>query len=383
MRSETSALGARKSLYTLLTLSFLDILGFSFILPVLPFIVKSFWGNSLTVWITVSAAAVWMFIWGIMFGRLSDRYWRKNIILISIVANIIGYILFWFSKSLEFFILSRFICGIGGWGISVIQASVGDISNDKNRIANMWLVGASLGLGFTIWPIFGSFLEEFWLRNMWFFSAIILAISLIVSIFLLPKDTHKIHLEEVKISWLQSSLLILFISFFIITGAFAGIQTIFALYINEIWNFWPKQVAYSFGFLWIISIIYQWFIIWKIGHYIAEKYLIISWLFLVWISFILITRTHNLVIFYILLWLVAIWLSNTNSSIFALISKHSHKKDFWKNMWINTAFWSIADIVWPFVSGILYMEWIKFPFYFFGFLLIFNIIFLYFFLEKE
>ncbi|EKE28628.1 MAG: Adventurous gliding motility protein P [uncultured bacterium (gcode 4)] len=372
----------KKILNTLLTLSFLDILGFSFILPVLPFIVKEFSWNAFTVWIVVSAAAAWMFLGWMLFWRLSDRYWRKNIILSSILLNMVWYIIFWLSKNIEIFIISRFICWLWGWWISVVQAYVWDISDDKNRMRNMWLIWASIWLWFTIWPILGSFLEVFWLRNMWFFSAFILFISFLISYMNLWN--HKLHHhEEIKLKGSTDYLKILFFSFFIITATFAWMQTIFALYLNDIFKFWPKQVAYAFWYLWIIAIIYQWFFIWKINKYIREKSLILIWLAILLIGFLSLWKIQNLIILYFILALLAIWLSSVNSSIFALISKHSPKKDFWRNMWINTAFWSVADIAGPFISWILYSQSLNFPFYFFWFLLFLNIIMIYFLLERK
>ncbi|EKE29714.1 MAG: major facilitator superfamily protein [uncultured bacterium (gcode 4)] len=372
----------KKILYTLLTLSFLDILGFSFILPVLPFIVKEFSWNAFTVWIVVSSAALWMFLGGMFFWRLSDRYWRKKMILTSIGLNMIWYIIFWLSKNIEIFILSRFICWLWGWWISVIQAYIWDISNDKNRVANMWLVWATIWLWFTIWPLLWSLLEDFWLRNLGFFSAFILFIGLMISYKNLSE--HKIkHSDELSLKGTPSNLMILFLSFFAITAAFAWIQTIFALYLNEIFKFWPKQVAYSFWFLWVVTILYQWFIIGRLNRILNEKKLILLGLMLLWTWFLILWRTESLGLLYVILALLAIWLSSVNSSIYALISKNSHKKDFWKNMWINTAFWSVADIAGPFVSWVLYSESLHLPFYFFWFLLLFNIMIVFFLLDNK
>lgn len=373
----------KKILYTLLALSFLDILSFSFILPSLPFIIKNFWWSSIQISYAVSSAALWMFLGWIFFWRLSDKYWRKKILLLSIFFNFIWYLLFAVSKNLELFILSRFICGLGGWWISVVQAYIGDISNEKNRLKNMSLIGATVWLGFTIWPIFGSLLENFWLQNVWYFSAALILISLLISNFVL-QENPKIHShDKLELKWTEDNLLMLFISFFIVTASFAWIQTIFALYLNDIFNFWVKQVAYSLGYIWIIAIIYQGYILHKFGKNIQEKTLIIVWFFLLWIAFLLVVKNTSIYFLYFILALFAIWLSSINSSIYTLISKHSHSKDYGKNMWLNTAFGSIADIIWPLVSWYLYLESFKIPFYFFGLLLLFNIIFIYFLLEKK
>jgi len=372
----------KKNLYTLLWLSFLDILSFSFILPVLPFIIKDFGWWAIEISFCVSASAIWMFIGWMLFWRLSDKFWRKKILLISIISNIIWYLVFALSRNIEIFIFSRFICWLWWWWISVVQAFIGDISKEDERIKNMWLVWASIWLGFTLWPIFWWILDDIWLKNMWYISAFILFISLISSIFLLPDNEEK-HSDEFSIKKTPEDLLIFFVTFFIVTASFAWIQTVFWLYLNEILNFTSKKVAYTFGYLWVIAIIYQWIIMQRYWSWLKEKTLIIFWLISLWLSFVLFPKVHNIYLLYIILAFFSIWLASTNSSIYALIGKHSHKKDYWKNMWINTAFWSISDIVWPLISWFLYVESYKFPFYLFWIVLLLNIVAVYFLVERK
>lgn len=372
-----------KKILILLFSIFLDILGFSFILPIIPFIIEWFWGNSFVVWAVISATAAWMFIWGIFFWKLSDKYPRKNVLLITIWLNILWYLIFWLSTNLTIFFVARFLCGLWGGWISVVQAYISDISSEEDRIKNMWLVGASIGLGFTLWPIFWALLSGMKLNEMWYISAFILLVSFGLILVLLENQS-KWHVEEsLNIKWASKNLVTLFFTFFVVTATFAGIQTIFSLFLNQNFDLSIKQIWLTFWYIWIIAIIYQAFFINSIYKKIWEKNMILSWLFLSFLWLFLIGINTKLVILYLILPLFAIWISNTNSAIYSLVTHNSHKKDFGKNMWINTAFWSMADIAWPLLSGTLFLASRSLPFYIFWILLFLNIFFVYFLLKQK
>ncbi len=366
-----------KKLFILLFSIFLDVLWFSFILPILPFIIQGFWWNSFTVGFVISATAIWMFLWWLIFWKLSDKFNRKNILEITILLNIFWYILFWLSWNLLTFFIARFLCWMWWWWISVIQAFISDISSEKRRIINMWYSWASIWLWFTLWPILWTLFYNSNLTQMWFVSAIILLLNLVSVIIFLPNEKIKYEKEKVNIKHVPKNLLILFITFFIITSAIAWTQTIFSLFLvtNFLFNF--KQIGFAFWFLGIITILYQIFFIKHISKFLDEKKMIYLWLFCMWIWLILLWINNNLIWFYVILILMAIWISNTNSSIYSLITCFSLKKDFGKNMWINTAFWSVADIFWPLISWTLYLHWISLPFYFFWLMLLITLVFVF------
>lgn len=365
-----------KKLIVLLFSIFLDILWFSFILPIIPFIIEGFWWNSFTIWLIISATAIWMFLGWILFWRLSDKFWRKNILIFTIILNIIWYLIFWFSSNIYIFFLARFFCGLWWGWVSVVQAYISDISKEEERIVNMWYIWASIWLWFTLWPICWTLLSGLELKRMWFISAFILILSLISVITFLTNE-KPVHIQDsLKLKWSSNKLLSLFITFFWVTATFAWVQTIFALFLNNIFNFTTKEIGLTFGYIWIIAIIYQVFFIkhaykklWEIKMIWVWLLLISVWLFAIWLN-------TNIYLLYLIIPIFAIWLSNTNSAIYSLITHFSAKKDFWKNLWLNTAFWSMADIAWPLTAWSLYLIWKNLPFYFFWALLIVNVIFL-------
>jgi len=364
-----------KKIAVLLFSIFLDILSFSFILPIIPFIVKGFSGNSFSVWLIVAGAALWMFIWGIIFWKLSDVIHRKKVLLFTVLLNISGYLLFALSFNIWIFFIARFLCWLGWGGMSVVQAYISDLSWPKEKIINMWYIWASVWLWFTIWPIFGSLMSDMELKNMWFISALILIISFIFIYLFLPNEKTIIqHENTLDLKHTPKKLLTLFLTYSLVTVCFAGIQTIFALYLSDIFWFTSRNVWYVFWFIWISAIIFQVFWIKYMSKLLWEVSMIKIWLILFGLWLALIGFNENMVILFLILILIAIWISSVNTAIFTLITKYSSSDNIWKNLWINTAFWSVGDIIWPIISWGLFLLSIRAPFYFFAWVILFNLL---------
>jgi len=94
-----------------------------------------------------------MFLGGNLFGRLSDRFGRKKILLITTSINAFSYLLLGVSESIIGFLIARFLSGLAGGGTAVSQALISDISTPEDRTRNMGYVGASITLGLTLGPV--------------------------------------------------------------------------------------------------------------------------------------------------------------------------------------------------------------------------------------
>lgn len=341
---------------TLLISTFLDILGFSFIFPIIPFIVRDFWGNAFVTGIAISSAAIGMVVGGVIFGKLSDIYGRKKILIITVILNILGYIAFGYAGSLILFCLARFLCGLGWGGMAVTQAYLWDISTDKDRIVNMGYVWAAVGIWFTLGPIFGSLVYGWSLKEIGFISAIILFLSLLNIIFFLPKheDVEIQTIPKYSLKGLQSEMYILFVIYFTVTLAFAGMQTVLALFLSSRFGFESRNIAYIFWLMGIVGIIYQGILIKYTARYLTEKRMIIIWLASLSGAMMLVGLSHNIYLSILGLTIAVMGLCNVNSTVLSMITGFSHKKDYGKNMWINSAFGSLADATSPIATGFLY-----------------------------
>ena len=150
----------QKAKYTILLTAFLDILGFSIIIPQLPLYAAQFGASPLMTGILASVYSMMGFLFTPVWGRLSDRHGRRPILLVSIFGTAIGYIAFALASSLPFLFLARIVDGITGGNISTAQAYLSDITPPEERSKNFGLFGATFGIAFASGPLIGSVLTH-------------------------------------------------------------------------------------------------------------------------------------------------------------------------------------------------------------------------------
>ena len=115
-------------LFILFITAFVDMVGLTMILPLLPFYATGLGANAGTVGILIAAFSVAQLVVAPVWGRLSDRYGRRPVILAGLLVTAAAYLLFAFAGSVVALLVSRVVQGTGGGTIGVVQAYVADAS---------------------------------------------------------------------------------------------------------------------------------------------------------------------------------------------------------------------------------------------------------------
>ena len=136
-----------------LVIVLVDLMGLSIIVPLLPLFAARFGATPLVVGILQATYPLMQFLGAPVLGRLSDRFGRKPILLISQLGTLAGFVLLGFANMLWLLFLSRIIDGLSGANISTAQAAIADSTNEKNRTQGLGLIGAAFGVGFILGPI--------------------------------------------------------------------------------------------------------------------------------------------------------------------------------------------------------------------------------------
>ncbi len=142
-----------KRIFPIFIIVFIDILGLTIILPLLPLYATSFGASPFVIGVLAAAYPLMQFIGAPLLGRLSDRYGRKPILVISQMGTLLGFLMLGFANSLWMILLSRIIDGISGANIATAQAAISDVTTEKTRTQGLGLIGAAFGLGFIIGPV--------------------------------------------------------------------------------------------------------------------------------------------------------------------------------------------------------------------------------------
>src|SRR5512147_2801614 len=142
-----------KRILPILVIVFVDLLGLSIIIPLLPLYAARFSATPLVVGILQATYPLMQFVGAPILGRFSDRLGRKPILVVSQLGTLAGFILLGFANTLFLLFLSRIIDGLSGANISTAQAAISDSTNERTRTQGLGLVGAAFGVGFVLGPI--------------------------------------------------------------------------------------------------------------------------------------------------------------------------------------------------------------------------------------
>ena len=143
-------------LLVLFVTAFVDMVGLTMIIPLLPFYATRTGCQRHRVGLLVSAFSVAQLAVAPLWGRFSDRYGRRPAILAGLLLTACAYVIFAFAGSLSVLLLSRLVQGLGGGTIGVVQAYVADASPPEQRTKSLGWLSAVTSLGAVAGPAFGS-----------------------------------------------------------------------------------------------------------------------------------------------------------------------------------------------------------------------------------
>ncbi|PWE52612.1 tetracycline resistance MFS efflux pump [Metarhizobium album] len=183
---------ARRGLFLVFVILFLDVIGIAIIIPVLPAYLEELTGG------TVSEAAVdggWLllvyagmqFLFAPLIGNLSDRFGRRPVLLASVLTFAVDNLICALAVSYWMLFVGRVLAGISGASFATCSAFIADVSTDENRSKNFGLIGIAFGSGFVLGPVLGGVLGEFGPRVPFYGAALIAFANFAVAYFLLPE----------------------------------------------------------------------------------------------------------------------------------------------------------------------------------------------------
>jgi DHA1 family tetracycline resistance protein-like MFS transporter len=182
-------------IFVLLTV-LIDTIGFGIIMPVSPQLIMQIAGVDLSEaarlggHLLVVFAAL-QFLSGPVIGNLSDRFGRRPVLLVSLIAFSLNYVLMGFAESLTWLFVGRALTGIAGAIYAPANAYVADVTPPEKRAANFGLIGAMFGLGFIVGPALGGLLGKIGPRAPFFAAGVLAALNFVYGVFVLPESLPK------------------------------------------------------------------------------------------------------------------------------------------------------------------------------------------------
>jgi MFS transporter, DHA1 family, tetracycline resistance protein len=187
---------SRSPLLPILLTVFVDVLGLTLMLPLLPFYAEHFGASPQMATTLIASYAVAQLVSGPILGRASDRIGRKPVIIVSQIGTFIGFLTIGAANSLWMLFLGRMIDGFTAGNLSIAQAYISDVTRPENRTRSFALIGIAFGSGFLFGPpLSGELTHHFGFAAPAFMAAALSLTSIVLSATLLPSQAE---LEKIK-----------------------------------------------------------------------------------------------------------------------------------------------------------------------------------------
>jgi DHA1 family tetracycline resistance protein-like MFS transporter len=260
----------RSPLIVIFTTVFIDLVGFGIVIPVLPFYAEGtvFNASPRTVGLLFASYSIMQLVFSPILGRLSDKYGRRPVLLLSIIGTGIGFLMIGLAQTLLMLFLGRILDGITGGNISTAQAYIADVTTKENRAKGMGLIGAAFGLGFILGPAIGGILSRWGIHVPFFFAAGLCFANAVLLYFTLPETVTADHpardsaakgrgLGQLIESLKQPNLAFVLTIYFLFIVAFSIMTTSFSLYTMFRFGYDATHTGYLFAYVGIIAVVIQ------------------------------------------------------------------------------------------------------------------------------
>ena len=273
----------------------IDAMGIGLIMPVMPDLMVEVGGG------TLGAAALWggllstsfaamQFLFGPVVGGLSDRFGRRPILLVSLVAMAADYLLMAVAGTIWLLLIGRIIGGITAATHSTANAYIADISKPEDKSANFGLIGAAFGLGFVLGPLIGGLLAEYGTRAPFYAAAVLSGLNALFGWVVLKETVTDAIRRPFSLKRANPFGAFKALSKFPMIGTLLGVYFVYSIahtVYPAIWSYFGKErfdwdpatIGLSLGLFGIMMAVVQGFLIRPAIKYLGERGTIIYGLF--------------------------------------------------------------------------------------------------------
>lgn len=271
----------RSSLVFILITIFVDILGYSMMIPLLPFFVQRQGGGAAAAGTLASLYAFLQLFSGPVLGSLSDRMGRKPILLVCLLGTSLAYATFGWANSLALLFLAVVFDGLTGNNLTTAHAYIADVTTPGERARGLSLAGAAFGLGVMAGPVLSGFLSGYSLSLPAFVAAGIAFANTLYGLFFLPESlaaekrtSHSVSFNafaQLRGLFELPGMHFLLIALFLLNLAFSGLQTNFPLFSNARFHWTPRQTGFFFAFVGLVAVFVQGFLYTRLHPKLGER----------------------------------------------------------------------------------------------------------------
>lgn len=355
-----------------------DILGFTIILPLLPFYSERLGATPTAVGALVSIYAVCQLISGPILGQLSDRFGRRPVLLVSQIGTLGGFLLMAAANNLWLLFAARALDGATAGNLTTAQAYISDVTKPENRAKAFAVIGIAFGFGFLVGPWISGYLARYGYQAPILAAAALSFTTILCTLFLLPRRevVHEWQEQEGAdagpggkrlslISWGQYGKYFadpqqarLLMQWLLFAFSFSTFISGFALFAERryLWDGHPvgvREVGYIFAFTGFVGIIMQGGVVGRAVKALGERRVVQIGFLSTLIGYAAIGLTHTVQELLVVTAFASIFGAGLRPALTSLITQSAGRREQGVMLGLTQSLMSIAQILAPLISGLL------------------------------
>jgi MFS family permease len=352
---------------SLIALVFLNMLGFGIVVPLLPFYAKSFDAPAWQVSLIFSAFSIGTFFGEPFWGRLSDTYGRKPLLISTICANAACYLALAFAPNAWAAFLIRVAGGLFSGNGSVIQGYIADVTPPERRTRSMGWMSAAWNVGLIVGPSVGGFFANPKAGHMGFQLPLFIASALMstsavcIAVFIRESRQREEGGARRPNRWAATGEAVrhpvigrLMLLTFLVGFAFTGIESIFALWTLARFGWGPRDTAVAFAFVGVASAVTQTSLTGRLSERFGQGEMLAVGMVITMVCIGLQPFSIGGPMTIALMTLSAIGQSVAWPNVAALISETADPHRQGQMLGLNNATGALARVVGPFCAGLAF-----------------------------
>ncbi len=354
----------KRRLATIFAIVFVDVLGFGLILPLLPYYATRFGASAFLIGLLTASYSAAQIIGSPILGRLSDRFGRRPILMVSIAGTAVSFLILGSASALWMLFAGRMFDGLTGGNFTVAQSYITDVTTAKDRARGLGLTGAAFGLGFIIGPALGGLLSQWGYGVPAYVAAAVATLNVLLVVFLLPESlsaerkaelaasprggvTAKRLLEALRRPLFGDALELRFFFGF----AFATFQTMFSLWALKHLGLGPQAIGLLLAYVGILSVIVQLALIGPLTRRFSEGLLLVVTLGVAGVFFFGWGVSPNVPVLLVVLTPLCFAISIQNTVSQSVLSKTVGPTEVGGAFGLSSAVQNVGSIAAPIIGG--------------------------------
>lgn len=346
-----------RKLLPILGVTFIDIIGFSMLIPMLPYFVTHFGASPFVVGILFGTFSLCQLVTAPLWGYVSDRFGRKRVLIVSQIGATIGWAMLAFAPGIALVFVARIIEGVSGGNISITQAYVADLVESKDRSRAFGLIGAMFGAGMIFGPFVGGLLfARFGFSAPFLAAAALQLATLLLTIVMLPESrTHvqgeqRVGLRDILVSFQKPHLARILWQKLAISMGLYGWFAVIALYLQRQLGFSLTQTDYFFSIFAVFNVFCNVFLVGRISSLLGDRRMSNVGLASLFVAFASVPFVHSVALLSVTMILFSFGMALVNTGITALISNAASDREQGVVLGTSSSLDSLSGILAPPIS---------------------------------